>query len=65
MVNLKEIREAKSMSQQQLADAVGISRQAISNIEIGVAKPDVKHAQRIGRVLDFNWAAFYDDENEN
>lgn len=63
MVNLKEKREAKNMSQQQLADAVGISRQAISNIEIGTSKPDVKHAIIIGRVLDFNWVLFYDDEN--
>ena len=63
MVNLKEKREAKNMSQQQLADAVGISRQAISNIEIGTAKPDVKHAIIIGRMLDFNWVLFYDDEN--
>jgi len=51
------------MSQQQLADKVGISRQAISNIEIGTAKPDVKHAIIIGRVLEFNWVLFYDDEN--
>lgn len=65
MVNLKERREEKGMSQQQLADAVGITRQAISNIEIGVANPDVKHAKRIGETLDFNWALFYDDETEN
>ena len=63
MVNLKEKREAKNMSQQQLADSVGISRQAISNIEIGAAKPDVKHAIIIGRVLEFNWVLFYDEEN--
>ena len=63
MVNLKEKREAKNMSQQQLADKVGISRQAISNIEIGAAKPDVNHAKLIGRVLEFNWVLFYDDEN--
>lgn len=63
MVNLKEKREAKNMSQQDLADAVGISRQAISNIEIGTAKPDVKHAIIIGRVLEFNWVLFYDEEN--
>lgn len=63
MVNLKELREAKGMSQQQLADTVGITRQAISNIEIGLAKPDVKHAKRIGETLDFDWALIYDDEN--
>ena len=63
MVNLKEKRDAKNMSQQQLADAVGISRQAISNIEIGTAKPDVKHAILIGRVLEFNWVLFYDENS--
>ena len=63
MVNLKEKREAKNMSQQQLADEVGISRQAISNIEIGAAKPNVKNAIIIGCVLEFNWVLFYGDEN--
>ena len=63
MVDLKEKREAKNMSQQQLADEVGITRQAISNIEIGAAKPDVKNAIIIGRVLEFNWVLFYDDKN--
>ena len=63
MVNLKEKREAKNMSQQQLADRVGISRQAISNIEIGAAKPDIRNAIIIGRVLEFNWVLFYDEEN--
>jgi putative transcriptional regulator len=63
MVNMRAKREAKNMSQQQLADAVGISRQAISNIELGTAKPDVKHAIIIGRVLEFNWVLFYDDED--
>lgn len=62
MVNLRAKREAKNMSQQQLADAVGISRQAISNIELGAAKPDVKHAIIIGRVLKFKWELFYDEE---
>ena len=63
MVDLRAKREAKNMSQQQLADEVGISRQAISNIEIGTAKPDVRNAIIIGRVLEFNWVLFFDDEN--
>jgi len=62
VVDLRAKRETKNMSQQQLADEVGISRQAISNIEIGMAKPDVKHAIIIGRVLEFNWVLFYDEE---
>ena len=34
-LRLKAAREAKDMSQQQLADAVGVSRQTINAIEKG------------------------------
>lgn len=37
--NLKLLRSKKGLSQQELADAVGISRKQVSDYEVGAAKP--------------------------
>ncbi len=55
-LRLKAARAALDMSQQQLADAVGVSRQTINAIEKGDYNPTIKlclavcHA--LGRTLD-------------
>lgn len=36
---IKQLREAKSLSQRQLADEVGITKQAISKYEKGIDMP--------------------------
>lgn len=50
--NLKEIRLQNKLSQQQLADMVGVSRNTISSIEVGQYKPNVKLALIICIALD-------------
>ena len=42
--NLTESRKEKNLSQQQLADMVGVSRNTISSIEIGQFTPSAKLA---------------------
>ena len=42
--NLKESRKEKNLSQQQLADMMGVSRNTISSIEIGQFTPSAKLA---------------------
>lgn len=37
---LKELRESKKMNQQELADALGITRQSVSNYETGKRMPN-------------------------
>lgn len=61
MVNLTEKRKAKNMLQEELAEKVGVKRQAISNIECGLAKPSVENAKKIAEVLEFDWTEFFDD----
>ena len=55
-LRLKAARAALDMSQQQLADAVGVSRQTINAIEKGDYNPTIKlcHAicRALGRTLD-------------
>ena len=59
--NLKEKREAKGMTQEQLAQKLGITRQAVGMYENGINKPAVDIAKEIGKELDFDWTLMYED----
>lgn len=50
-LRLKSARAAKDLSQQQLADAVGVSRQTINSIEKGDYNPTIRLCLSICRVL--------------
>ena len=50
-LRLKSARAAKDLSQQQLADAVGVSRQTINSIEKGEYNPTIRLCLSICRVL--------------
>ena len=50
--NLKAIRLEKNISQQQLADMVGVSRNTISSIETGQFTPTAKLALILCIALD-------------
>ena len=63
-LKLKSARAGKDMSQQQLADAVGVSRQTINAIEKGDYNPTIKLClaicRALGRTLD---ELFWPDES--
>lgn len=61
MVDLKKIREKNGITQEQLAEKVGVIRQTISNIECDLSRPSVETAKAIGEVLKFNWVDFFTD----
>ena len=50
-LRLKSARAAMDWSQQQLADAVGVSRQTVNAIEKGDYNPTIKLCTAICRVL--------------
>ncbi|MBR7189406.1 MAG: helix-turn-helix transcriptional regulator [Clostridia bacterium] len=64
-LKLKSARAAKDLSQQQLADAVGVSRQTINAIEKGDYNPTIKLClaicRALGRTLD---ELFWPDDAE-
>jgi len=62
-VDLKELREKKLLTQQQLAEMVGVDRTLISKIESGAAQPSVTTAKKIATVLGFDWTKFFEDEH--
>lgn len=51
-LRLKSARAAKDLSQKELAEAVGVSRQTISAIEKGDYNPTIKLCIAICKVLD-------------
>ena len=62
-LKLKAARAGRDLSQQQLADLVGVSRQTISAIEKGDYNPTInlciKICKALGRTLD---ELFWDEE---
>ena len=50
--NLKDVRTQKGLSQQQLAEIVGVSRNTISSIETGQFNPTAKLALILCVALD-------------
>lgn len=61
-MELKIKREKKLLTQQQLAELVGVDRTLISKIESGAAAPSVTTAKKIAAVLGFEWVRFFEDE---
>lgn len=59
MINLQETRIRAGMTQEQLAEVVGVVRQTISNIECGLTLPSITNAQSIAQVLGFDWTNFF------
>ena len=63
-LKLKSARAGKDLSQQQLADAVGVSRQTINAIEKGDYNPTIKLCVGICRVLGLTLNDLFWDETQ-
>lgn len=61
MVDLKKVRMEKGLTQEQLAEKVGVIRQTISNIECGLMRPSVETAKIIANVLEIDWTEFFNE----
>ncbi len=48
---IARLRHARGLSQEQLAEALGVSRQAISKWETGQANPDIRYLAALSRLL--------------
>lgn len=56
---LIETRKATKLTQQKVANEVGISRTFYTGIESGQRRPSPEVAQDIADVLDFDWTLFF------
>lgn len=56
---LKEVRKEKNISQQELADMVGVSRNTISSLETGQYEPTAKLAYVLCVALDMKFEELF------
>ena len=64
-LKMKSARVAKDLSQQQLADLIGVSRQTISAIEKGDYNPTINLCIAICRALSKTLDELFWEEQEN
>ena len=50
--NIQKFRKAKNMTQDQLAEELNVTRQAVSNWETNKTQPDIETLGRIAEVLE-------------
>lgn len=60
MIDLKELRTAKGLTQEQLASECGVQRTTITMIEIGENKPSVELAKKLGVIFEVDWKGFFE-----
>lgn len=61
---LREKRKETGLTQDEVAEKVGINRATLSKLETGETNPSVKLAQKLGALLGFDWTRFYEPEKE-
>ena len=62
--NLKKIRKENNLSQEQLAEKLGVSRQAISKWERAEASPDTDNLIALAEIYGITLDALLDSEKE-
>ena len=53
--NLKNARKSKGLTQQQLADLLGLDRSAIAHYEKGSAMPHARNIQRVCNISEITF----------
>ena len=61
MIDLKELRTAKGMTQEQLAKECEVQRTTITMIEIGENKPSIELAKKLGKNFNVAWTDYFED----
>ncbi len=59
---LIDLRLQKNISQEDLAKECDVTQTNICHIENGIRRPSPDLAQKIGKVLNFDWTKFYEKE---
>ena len=62
MLNVKELRTAKGLTQEQLASECGVQRTTITMIELGENKPSIDLAEKLGAIFEIAWSDFFEDD---
>lgn len=63
--NLIELRKLNGMSQDELADRIGVSRQTVSKYETGESLPDIEKCKRIAEIFSVSMDDLINYERNN
>lgn len=61
---LKKARLRTGLSQEALAEKIGVSRNTISRIETGVNLPSVENLEKLHDTLSINLASLFENEDQ-
>lgn len=64
-MSIEECRKATGLSQEDVANLVGVSRQYYNYLENNKRKPSVGLAKKLAEVLKTDWTIFFTDEVNN
>lgn len=59
---IKEIRKAKGLSQEQVAEKIGIDRAQYSRVETSKSKPTLTTLEKIGNALEVDLIEFFKED---
>lgn len=63
--NLVQLRKMKSMTQEDIAEKVGVSRQAVAKWESGESVPDLEKSSLLAKTLNVSLDELVNHENSN
>lgn len=58
---IKEFRKARGLSQEQLAEMIGIEQKHVSRLEVGKSYPTIDRLEKIAGALDVPMGRFFDN----
>ncbi len=59
-LRIKEFRKARGLSQEQLAELIGIDQKHVSRLEVGKSYPTIDRLEKIAAALDVPMGRFFD-----
>ena len=62
---IQQLRKNKNLSQEALAEKVGVARQTISKWELGETSPDLKQSKQLAKVFEVSLDELADNKIEN
>ena len=60
-----ELRKNSNLSQEELAEKVGVSRQTISKWELGETSPDIKQAKELSKIFNVSLDELVNNDQKN
>ena len=62
---IMELRKKNGLSQEELAEKVGVARQTISKWELGETSPDIKQSKELSKIFNVSLDELTDNDIKN